>query len=103
VPGCERPARLALVEQSRRLDGVQRDRLVASYGALGAAYPGHGLAGDDAPDREFDHLAKRGKIDLGHDPALTVMLYSQNSQSALLIPNQLAMPSAQLSPGSGND
>jgi TetR/AcrR family transcriptional repressor of mexJK operon len=45
--------------------------------------------------REFEHLAKRGKINLGHDPALTVMLYSQ---SVLLIPNQLAMLSAQLSP-----
>jgi TetR/AcrR family transcriptional regulator, mexJK operon transcriptional repressor len=45
--------------------------------------------------REFDRLAERGRIDLGHDPALTVMLYSQ---SVLLIPNQLALLSAELSP-----
>lgn len=45
--------------------------------------------------REFDRLAERGRIDLGHDPALTVMLYSQ---SVLLIPNQLALLSARLSP-----
>jgi TetR/AcrR family transcriptional repressor of mexJK operon len=45
--------------------------------------------------REFDRLAERGRIDLGQDPALTVMLYSQ---SVLLIPNQLALLSAQLSP-----
>jgi TetR/AcrR family transcriptional repressor of mexJK operon len=45
--------------------------------------------------REFDRLAERGRIDLGQDPALTVMLYSQ---SVLLIPNQLALLSAHLSP-----
>jgi hypothetical protein len=45
--------------------------------------------------REFNRLAERGRIDLGQDPALTVMLYSQ---SVLLIPNQLALLSAQLSP-----
>jgi TetR/AcrR family transcriptional regulator, mexJK operon transcriptional repressor len=45
--------------------------------------------------REFDRLAQRGRIDLGQDPALTVMLYSQ---SVLLIPNQLALLSAHLSP-----
>ena len=45
--------------------------------------------------REFERLAERGRIDLGQDPALTVMLYSH---SVLLIPNQLALLSAQLSP-----
>ncbi len=45
--------------------------------------------------REFDRLAERGRIDLGQDPALTVMLYSH---SVLLIPNQLALLSAQMSP-----
>jgi TetR/AcrR family transcriptional repressor of mexJK operon len=45
--------------------------------------------------REFERLAERGKIDLGQDPALTVMLYSH---SVLLIPNQLAVLSAQMSP-----
>jgi len=45
--------------------------------------------------REFERLAERGRIDLGQDPALTVMLYSQ---SVLLIPNQLALLSARLSP-----
>jgi TetR/AcrR family transcriptional regulator, mexJK operon transcriptional repressor len=45
--------------------------------------------------REFERLAERGRIDLGQDPALTVMLYSQ---SVLLIPNQLVLLSAQMSP-----
>ena len=45
--------------------------------------------------REFERLAERGRIDLGQDPALTVMLYSH---SVLLIPNQLVLLSAQLSP-----
>jgi len=45
--------------------------------------------------REFERLAERGRIDLGRDPALTIMLYSQ---SVLLIPNQLVLLSAQLSP-----
>jgi len=45
--------------------------------------------------REFERLAERGRIDLGQDPALTVMLYSH---SVLLIPNQLALLSAQMSP-----
>ena len=45
--------------------------------------------------REFERLAERGRIDLGQDPALTVMLYSH---SVLLIPNQLVLLSAQMSP-----
>jgi TetR/AcrR family transcriptional regulator, mexJK operon transcriptional repressor len=45
--------------------------------------------------REFERLAERGRIDLGHDPALTIMLYSH---SVLLIPNQLVLLSAQMSP-----
>jgi TetR/AcrR family transcriptional repressor of mexJK operon len=48
--------------------------------------------------REFERLAERGRIDLGEDPALTVMLYSH---SVLLIPNQLVLLSAQLSPDQG--